>query len=90
MSFPDSSVGKESVCKAGDPSLTPELERSAGEDRLPTPVFLGFPGGLAGKEPTCNAGRPGFYPWVGKIPWRWERLPTPVFWPREFHGLYKL
>ena len=25
--------------------------------------------------------------WVGKIPWRWERLPTPVFWPREFHGL---
>ena len=26
--------------------------------------------------------------WVGKIPWRRERLPTPVFWPREFHGLY--
>ena len=26
-------------------------------------------------------------PWVGKIPWRRERLPTPVFWPREFHGL---
>ena len=32
--------------------------------------------------------RPGFDPWVGKIPWRRERLPTPVFWPREFHGLY--
>ena len=28
------------------------------------------------------------YPWVGKIPWRRERLPTPVFWLREFHGLY--
>ena len=27
-------------------------------------------------------------PWVGKISWRRERLPTPVFWPREFHGLY--
>ena len=27
-------------------------------------------------------------PWVGKIPWRRERLPTPVFWPGEFHGLY--
>ena len=26
--------------------------------------------------------------WVGKIPWRRERLPTPVFWPREFHGLF--
>ena len=32
--------------------------------------------------------RPGFNPWVGKIPWRRERLPTPVFWPRELHGLY--
>ena len=25
--------------------------------------------------------------WVGKIPWRRERLLTPVFWPEEFHGL---
>ena len=33
-------------------------------------------------------GRPGFYPWVGKIPWRRERLPTPLFWSGEFHGLY--
>jgi len=32
--------------------------------------------------------RYGFDPWVGKIPWRRKRLPTPVFWPREFHGLY--
>ena len=32
--------------------------------------------------------RPRFDPWVGKIPWRRERLPTPVFWPGEFHGLY--
>ena len=35
-------------------------------------------------------GRPGFNPWVGKIPWTRERLPTPVFWPGEFHGLYSL
>ena len=34
--------------------------------------------------------RSGFNPWVGKIPWRKERLPTPVFWPGEFHGLYSL
>ena len=26
--------------------------------------------------------------WVGQIPWRRERLPTPVLWPGEFHGLY--
>ena len=32
--------------------------------------------------------RPGSNPWVRKLPWRRERLPTPVFWPREFHGLY--
>ena len=35
-------------------------------------------------------GRPGFDPWVGKIPCRREWLPTPVFWPGEFHGLYSL
>jgi len=29
--FPDSSVGKESTCNAGDPSLIPGLGRSAGE-----------------------------------------------------------
>ena len=28
------------------------------------------------------------HPWVGKIPWRRERLPTPVFWLREFYGVY--
>ena len=33
-------------------------------------------------------GGPSFNPWFGKIPWRRERLPTPVFWPGEFHGLY--
>ena len=32
--------------------------------------------------------RSGFNPWVGKIPWRREQIPTPVFWPGEFHGLY--
>ena len=37
-------------------------------------------------HPQC--GRPGFDPWVGKIPWRREWLPTPAFWPRKFHGLY--
>ena len=48
-------------------------------------VSLGFPGGSAGKESTCS-GQPGFDPWVGKIPWRREWLPTPVFLLGEFHG----
>ena len=35
-----------------------------------------------------QCGRPRFDPWVGKIPWRRGKLPTPVFWSGEFHGLY--
>ena len=30
-------------------------------------------------------GRPEFDPWVQKIPWRRERLPTPVFWPGKLY-----
>ena len=30
--------------------------------------------------------RLGFISWVGKIPWRREWLPTPVFLPGENHG----
>ena len=45
-------------------------------------LVLGFPDGSARKESACNAGG------LGSIPWRKERLPTPVFWPGEFHGLY--
>ena len=37
-------------------------------------------------RPQC--GRPGFDPWVGKIPWRRERLLSPVLWPREIQELY--
>ena len=47
---------------------------------------LGFPGG---KEPICQRKRPErrrFQPWVQKIPWRREWLPTPVFLPGESHG----
>jgi len=35
-----------------------------------------------------SPGRPGFNPWLGKIPGRRERLPIPVSWPGEFHGLH--
>ena len=53
-----------------------------------TPVFLGFPCSSAGKRIILQCGRPGFDPWVGKISWKRERLPTPVLWPGEFHGLH--
>ena len=47
-----------------------------------------FPLWLSWLRVCLQCGRPGFNPWVGKIPWRRERLLIPVFWPREFHGLY--
>ena len=31
--------------------------------------------------------RPGFDPWLRKIPWKKEWLPTPIFWPGEFQRL---
>ena len=46
---------------------------------------LTLPASLVAQLPQC--GRPGFNSWVRKIPWRRERLPTPVFWPGEFPGL---
>ena len=33
-----------------------------------------------------QCGRPGFDPWVRKMPWRKEQLPTAVFLPGESHG----
>ena len=47
---------------------------------------MDFPGGLDDKESACNAGGPRFNPWVRRIPWRKEWLPTPVFLPGESHG----
>ena len=67
--FPDSSVGKESVCNAGDPGLILGSGRSTGEwNRLPTPIFLNFPCGSAGKEYTCNVGDLGLIPGLGRAP----------------------
>ena len=44
-------------------------------------------GGKERKKRICvQSRRPGFDPWVRKILWRREWLPTPVFLPEEFHG----
>ena len=51
-------------------------------------ILMGFPGGSDGKESACNAGDLGSILELGRFPWRREQLPTPVFWPGEFHGLY--
>ena len=67
--YPDSSVGKESACNVGDPSLIPGWGRSTGEVKgYPTPVFLGFPCDSAGKESVCSAGDPSSIPGLGRRP----------------------
>ena len=38
-----------------------------------------MPGSSAVKESIYNAGDPSSYSWVMKIPWRRDRLPTPLF-----------
>ena len=50
--------------------------------------ILGLPQCLSWERIRLQSRRAGFYPWVGKIPWRRERLSTLVFWPREFHRAY--
>ena len=63
MGFPDSSVGKESACNAGDTSLIPGSGRSAGEG-IGYPlqywthirIYMDFPGG---SDTSCNAGDTG-------------------------------
>ena len=50
---------------------------------------MGFPYGSAGKESACNAGDLGSIPGLGRSPGEGKvKIPTPVFWPGEFHGLY--
>ena len=58
MGFPDSSVGKESTCNAGDPSLIPGSGRSNGEG-------IGY---SAGRESACSAEDLSSIPELGRSP----------------------
>ena len=69
VGFPESSVGKESTCKAGDSgSICSVRKIHWRRDRLPTPVFLGFPSGSAGKDSACNARDLGLIPGLRRSP----------------------
>ena len=57
------------------------------------PFLMGFPVGASSKEPTCQrrkCQRCEFDPWVGKIPWRRARQPTPVSLLEEPGGLLSM
>ena len=65
--IPDSSVGKESDCNAGDPRLIPGSGRSAGEGiGYPLQYSWAFPVAQLGKESACNVED------LGSIPWSWK------------------
>ena len=49
-------------------------------------TLIGPPRRLSGEESACQCRRHGFHSWVGKIPWRREWQPTPVFLPGESHA----
>ena len=78
MSFPGSSAGKESACNAGDPSSIPGLGRSPGEG-IGYPLQYSWASLVAQLVKNPSAMRETWVlSWVGKIPWRRERLLTPV------------
>ena len=88
MGFPDSSVGKESTCNAGDPGSIPGSGRSPGEG-MGYPLQYSWASLVAQLVKNPPAMREAWIQFLGwEDPWRRERLPTPVFWPGEFHGLY--
>ena len=84
MLAPSSSAGEESACDAGDPGSIPGSGKSP-EEGIGYPLQYSWTSLVA----QLVKNLPGVQgTWVGKIPWRKERLPTPVFWSGEFHGLY--
>ena len=83
-----SSDGQESVCNAGDPGSIPGSGRSSGEG-IDYPLqysWASFVAQLVKSPPAMQ--ETWDLPWLGKSPWRRERLPTPLFRPGEFYRLY--
>ena len=84
IGFPDNSLGKESTCNAGDPGSIPGSGKSTGEG-IGYQLLYSWASLVAQLVKNLPA---VWETWVRKIPWRRKRLPTPVFWPREFHRRY--
>ena len=76
MGFPDSSVGKESACNAGDPGSIPPLGRSAREaiGYLLQYSWASLVAHLV-KESACSAGHLGLIPGLGRSPGEGEGYP---------------
>ena len=88
LGFPDSSVGKESICNAGDPSSIPGSGRSTGEG-IGYPIQYSWASLVVQLVKNLPAMQET---WVQSLGWEdpLEEGSTPVFPPGEFHGLYSL
>ena len=80
VGLPGGSVCKESTCNAGDLGLIPGLGRFPGEG-IGYPLQYSWASLVAQlvRNPPAMRETWIFNPWVGKIPWGRNRLPTPVF-----------
>ena len=87
--LPDSLVGKESACNAGDQGSIPGSGRSAGEG-IGYPLHYSWASLVAQlvKNPPAMPETWGSIPGLGRSPGEGKGLHTPVFWPGEFQGLY--
>ena len=80
---------QESACNAGDPGLIPGPGRSTEEGiGYPLQYSWAFLVAQTVKNPPAM-----WETWVPSLGWedplkKGKDLPTPVFWPREFHGFY--
>ena len=78
----------EKASYAGNPSSIPGLERSTGEG-IGYPLYYSWASLVAQLVKNLPA---MLETWVQSLGWEdpleKEKLPTPVFWPGEFHGLY--
>ena len=81
-SFPDSSVGKESACNAGNPGMIPRSGRSTGEG-IGYPLQYSWASLVAQlvKESACNARDLGLTPGLGRSPGEGE------VYPLQYSGL---
>jgi len=85
--FSNCPAGKESSCNAGDPCLIPGLGKSTREG-VGYPLQYSWVSLVAQLVKNLPTMWKTLDPWVGRIPWKRERLPTPLFWPGKFHGLW--
>ena len=89
MGFPDSSVGKESACNAGNPGSIPGLGRSPGEGKGYS-LQYSWTSLVAQMVKNLPAMRET---WVWSLGWedllKKRKATHYTFWPGEFHGLYR-